>query len=63
MMALYPKITSVFSIQGNGKTWLLLPVCLFCISIYQKTTDARKQRLQKTVSFEKKRIGSNRFKV
>ena len=56
IMALYPKITNVFSNHGKGKTWLLSPWRCLPFSINQNITAAKKQALQKTVIFEKKRI-------
>jgi hypothetical protein len=47
--------TSVFSSHGKGTTWLLLPCCCLPISMYQNTTEIKKQALQKTVSLEKNR--------
>ena len=57
MIAVYPNITKVPSSQGSGKTCVVLPSWVLCFSTYQKTTASRKLQFQKTVIFEKKRIG------
>jgi hypothetical protein len=55
-MAPYPNTTRLPSSQGSGITCPAFPFCSLCISIYQKTTESKKQQLQINVNFEKKRM-------